>query len=229
MLIGALQKTTLIDYPGRISAVVFTQGCNFRCPFCHNPELVDPDLFTPPIPAEEVLAFLAKRRGLLDALVVTGGEPLLHADITDFLQRVKAMGFLVKVDTNGSRPGVLAEILTRGLVDYIAMDIKAPLEKYPAVTASPVDTEAIMSSIALIRQAGVPYEFRTTLARALLGPEDILAIGRQIEGAARYVLQPFVASKHVEAGFVRTQSFSKEEITNIRAGLTPLVGECLIR
>lgn len=229
MLIGALQKTTLIDYPGRISALVFTQGCNFRCPYCHNPELVESRLFTPPVPEEEVLAFLAKRRGLLDALVVTGGEPLLHADIKDFLLRVKALGFLVKVDTNGSRPAVLAEVLDGALVDYIAMDIKAPLEKYPTVTASPVDIEAIRSSIALIRQSGVPYEFRTTLARALLGPEDILAIGRLIEGAARYVLQPFVASKHVEAGFIRTESFSEEEIKSILTGLTPLVGECLVR
>lgn len=229
MLIGAIQKTTLIDYPGKISALVFTQGCNFRCPYCHNPELVEPSLFTPPVPEEEVLAFLAKRRGLLDALVVTGGEPLLHADIKAFLRRVKAMGYLVKVDTNGSRPTVLEEILAGALVDYIAMDIKAPLEKYPIVTARPVDIEAIRASIGLIKQADVPYEFRTTLARSLLVPEDILAIGHLIEGAARYMLQPFVASKHVEAGFIHAQTFSGEEIASVLTGLAPLVGECLVR
>lgn len=229
MRIGALQKTTLIDYPGKISALVFTQGCNFRCPYCHNPELVEPRLFTPPMPEEEILAFLAKRRGLLDALVITGGEPLLHPDIKDFLRRVKTMGYLVKLDTNGSQPALLGEILAGELVDYIAMDIKGSLEKYPTITGSPVDIEAIRASIALIRQAGFPYEFRTTLVRSLLAPDDILSIGRLIEGASRYVLQRFVASKHIAPEFIGEESFSEGDLAAVQAGLTSLVGECLIR
>lgn len=229
MRIGAIQKTTLVDYPGKISALIFTQGCNFRCPYCHNPELVDPRRFTPPVPEEEVLGFLAKRQGLLDGLVITGGEPLLNPDARAFMARVKAMGFQIKLDTNGSFPAALAEILKANLVDYIAMDIKAPLEKYPTVAGAQVDTEAIQESIRLIRHAGVPCEFRTTLARSLLKPEDILAVGRLIAGAPRYVLQRFAPSKHVDPSFIAEKSFTDEEIAALLPVLTPLVEECLVR
>lgn len=134
MQIGGLQKFSLLDYPGKISAVVFTQGCNFRCPYCHNPELVDPARYQECLPEEEIFSFLETRRGKLEAVTVTGGEPTLQKSLAPFLRRIKDMGFLVKLDTNGSRPDVLEELLRQKLIDYIAMDIKAPLEKYEAVT-----------------------------------------------------------------------------------------------
>jgi pyruvate formate lyase activating enzyme len=134
MKIGGLQKFSLLDYPGKISAVVFTQGCNFRCPYCHNPELVDPERFQECIPEDEIFAFLETRRGKLEAVTVTGGEPTIQNGLSSFVRRIKDMGFMVKLDTNGSRPEVLEELIRHKLIDYIAMDIKAPLEKYEAVT-----------------------------------------------------------------------------------------------
>ncbi|OQX50761.1 MAG: anaerobic ribonucleoside-triphosphate reductase activating protein [Candidatus Cloacimonas sp. 4484_209] len=133
MKIGGFQKVSLIDYPGKICAIVFTRGCNFRCPYCHNPELVLPENYSPLIPEEEIFSFLEKRRGKLDAVEITGGEPTLQEDLTEFIRKIKEMGFLVKLDTNGSFPSVLEKVIYSGLVDYIAMDVKAPLEKYRQV------------------------------------------------------------------------------------------------
>jgi len=229
MLIGGLQKVSLVDYPGHICATLFLQGCNFRCPFCHNPELVNPELFQPPMPEQEVWGFLEKRVGKLDGVVVTGGEPTMHKDLPDAMRRIKTMGLLVKLDTNGSHPDMLEKIIRAGCVDYIAMDLKAPLERYPELTGTPVDTGSIQESIGLIRQATVAYEFRTTLVRSLLKPEDVLAIGRLIEGSRRYALQRFVPSKHVEAGFTAGTSYAPHELEALRAALQKNVEECIVR
>lgn len=229
MVIGGLQKISLVDYPGKISAIIFLQGCNFRCPYCHNPELVNPALFGPTIPEDEILAFLEKRRGKLDGVVITGGEPTLHKDLLAFLQGIKDLGFLVKLDTNGTRPEMLKDIILSGGVDYIAMDIKAPLERYPELTGSVSDIEAIQASIRRIMAAKVAYEFRTTLVYSLITPADVLAIGRLIAGAHRYALQRFVPSKHVQADFVSQTSFSQPELEMLCAELQPLVRECIIR
>ena len=229
MKIGSVQKTSFIDYPGKISAIVFTQGCNFACPFCHNPELVDPRLFAEPIPEKEVFAFLEKRQGQLDAVVITGGEPSIQADIIAFMARVKELGYLVKLDTNGARPDVLEEIISQGIADYIAMDIKAPLEKYSTVVRKEIDPEALVASLKTIMHAPLRYEFRTTLARSLLAPADIIAIGHMIEGAELYALQRFVPSKHVDTAFLSERSFSEEEIASCVEGLKGLVKACIVR
>jgi len=229
MLIGGLQKISLVDYPGRICATLFLQGCNFRCPYCHNPELVNPELFQPPMPEEQVWAFLEKRVGKLDGVVITGGEPTMHKDLPDAMRRIKAMGLLVKLDTNGSRPDMLDKIIGSGCVDFIAMDLKAPLERYPELTGAAVDVAAIEQSIRLIRQASVAYEFRTTVVRSLLTPDDILAIGRLIEGSRRYALQRFVPSKHVEVGFMAGATYAPHELEALRAVLQKSVEECIVR
>ncbi len=189
MLIGGLLKFSLIDYPGKVAAVIFTQGCNYRCPFCHNPELVLPELFTPPIDTGEVMAFLEKRRGQLQGVVITGGEPALQPDLKDVIRRIKDMGFLVKLDTNGSRPDVLREILAQGLVDFVAMDIKAPLADYNRTTGVAADTGCVQDSIALIRSSKVAHLFRTTAVKGFLGAQDMPAVKALLGSWERYKLQ----------------------------------------
>ncbi len=229
MLIGHLQKSSVIEYPGMVSCVVFTQGCNFRCPYCHNPELVEPGLFMPPVPQEEILSFLVKRKGKLDAVSITGGEPTLQKGLPEFMARIRAMGFLVKLDTNGSDPDILREIIAASLADYIAMDIKAPLEKYSRAAGKPCDTVAIASSISIIMGSGVPYEFRTTLVNGLLTREDVFAMAGMIRGASRYVLQRFTASKHLDPAFTGAEPPLEEEIREIEEGLRGIVLSCSVR
>ncbi|HNQ84403.1 MAG TPA: anaerobic ribonucleoside-triphosphate reductase activating protein [Deltaproteobacteria bacterium] len=224
-----LQKTSFIDYPGRISAVVFTQGCNFRCPYCHNPELVVPERYCGTIRIEDIFSFLEKRRGKLDAVVITGGEPTLQADLVPFMQRIRSMGFLVKLDTNGSRPQVLSEVIAQGLPDYVAMDVKAPWDKYAFVAGSPVDITDIGASVELIMGSGIPYEFRTTLVRSLLDPDDVMGIGRAIRGASLYVLQRFAASKHVESSYTDMAPMTDDQIATLVRDLGPLVERCITR
>ena len=182
MKIGGLIKFTLIDFPGRPAAVVFTQGCNFRCRYCHNPELVYPHLYMEPMPQEELFAFLARRQGTLEGVVVTGGEPTIHADLLDFMAQIKAMGFALKLDTNGTRPEVLREAYARKLVDYVAMDLKAPLEKYSLITGVDFNPAILKESMQLIVQSGVPYEFRTTYDKTVLTDSDIDAIRALTDG-----------------------------------------------
>lgn len=173
MQIGGLIKFTLIDYPGVVSAVVFTQGCNFHCRYCHNPELVYPPLFCPAMPEEEVFSFLRRRQGTLQGLVVTGGEPTLQPDLIPFLQAVKELGYLIKLDTNGYKPDVLRQVLEQKLVDYIAMDLKAPLEKYAQITGVKTDEQTLRQSIDLIKNSNLPHEFRTTYDKEVLTDADI--------------------------------------------------------
>ena len=228
-IIGHLQKTSLIDYPGEISAVVFTQGCNFRCPYCHNPELVDPRRFTHPLDQDEVLSFLSTRKGKCDAVVITGGEPCIQPGLIPFMKTLKKMGYQVKLDTNGSFPEVLTEVLASGLADFIAMDVKAPVSRYPHVTRCVFDPDTVARSIRIIMGSGLAFEFRTTLARGLLSAEDVLEIGREIQGAPRYVLQRFVASKHVDERFLQAAPFSEKEIADIAGVLKGMVGRLIVR
>jgi len=229
MIIGGLQKVSLVDYPGHISATLFLQGCNFRCPFCHNPELVNPELFQRPLPEEELWTFLRNRVGKLDGVAITGGEPTMHKDLPDIMRRIKGMGLLVKLDTNGSHPDMLEQIIGLRCVDYIAMDLKAPLERYAELTGVRVDSAAIQRSIRLIMGSSIAYEFRTTVVRSLLAPDEILAIGRMIAGGRRYALQRFVPSKHVEAGFKEAATYTIQELESLRDALQKNVEECIIR
>lgn len=176
MKLGGLIKFTLIDFPGRPAAVVFTQGCNFRCRYCHNPELVYPHLFLEPMPEEELFSFLKRRQGTLEGVVITGGEPTLHEDILDFTSRIKEMGFAVKWDTNGTRPDVLREAYNRHLLDYVAMDLKAPLEKYSVITGVDFNPAVLKESMKIIQESGIAYQFRTTYDKEALTDDDIASI-----------------------------------------------------
>jgi pyruvate formate lyase activating enzyme len=229
MRIGGLQKFSLIDYPDKICAIVFTQGCNFRCSFCHNPELVNPELFQGLIPEADVLSFLERRKGKLDAVQITGGEPTLQPDIIDFIRKIKELDFLVKLDSNGSNPEVLKRLIELEAVDYLAMDVKAPLERYREVTKSRVDPDKIKQSIDLVMAAGLDYELRTTVVRSLLSPDDVLEIGRMISGARLYVLQKFVGSKTLDPKFIRETTYSDEEFEHLKKALKSYVVECIVR
>ena len=185
----------MVDFPGKVAATVFTGGCNLRCPFCHNAPLVTRPEEAERIDAAEVLSFLAGRRGLLDGVVLSGGEPLLQEGVEDFLARVRALGYAVKLDTNGCYPQRLQGILAAGLVDYVAMDIKNSLEKYPETVGCPgFDTAPVEESVCLLMGGNVDYEFRTTAVRPFHTLQDIEAIGRWLTGAPRYFLQTFVDS-----------------------------------
>lgn len=198
MVIGGFQKFSLADFPGKISAIVFTRGCNFRCPYCHNPELVDPAQYSGAIPKEEVLRFLGSRTRQLQGVVVTGGEPTLHEDLPSFLAEIRELGFAVKLDTNGSNPELLQEIIHEALVDYIAMDIKAPLRSYPRVTGVPVRVQDIERSARLVIESGLPHELRTTYTSLLLSTEEMADIAGIVRGCALYVVQSFRASNTLD-------------------------------
>jgi pyruvate formate lyase activating enzyme len=228
MLIGGLQRFSLIDYPGKISAVIFTQGCNFRCPYCHNPELVGFDR-EDLIEEDYVLSFLEERRGKIDGVVLTGGEPTLQSDLVDFLKEIKNLGFLIKLDTNGSCPEVIEELLEAKLLDYIAMDIKASLENYSEITNAKVDIGKIKRSIDVIMHSGVTYEFRTTVVKSQLKMDDILKIGESIRSADLYVLQSFRPTKTLDPNFLKETSYTKEELEDIASSLKKLVKRTIVR
>lgn len=182
MKLGGMVKFTLIDFPGTPSAIVFTQGCNFRCRYCHNPELVYPHLFTEPYTEEEFFAFLKRRQGTLEGVVVSGGEPTLHDDLPRFLADIKVLGYKTKLDTNGSRPEMLEKLLTQKLVDFVAMDLKAPFEKYSLITGVDTNAAVIKKSMNLLQKSGVAYEFRTTYDKEVLNDADISILTNMVEG-----------------------------------------------
>ncbi len=228
MTFGGFTPFTLIDYAGKTACIVFTVGCNFRCPYCHNPELVDET-------AEEtfseafVLSFLEKRRGILDGLVITGGEPTMHGDLLPFIAKVKQLGFLVKLDTNGTNPSLLRDALEKKLVDYVAMDVKAPLSSYYKTVGRPVNTDALKESIDILLNASIPYEFRTTVVKALLSPEDLEEIVREISGAKRYYLQKFIPSNILNPQFKRKVTYTDEEFEQFQKTAQKYVAYCGIR
>jgi pyruvate formate lyase activating enzyme len=206
MILAGFQKLTLLDYPGKIATTVFTLGCSFRCPFCHNPELVDLRLAHNEESEKEFFAFLAKRKGKLEGVCITGGEPTIQPDIIKFIKKIKKAGFLVKLDSNGTRPDVLKKIIDANLVDYIAMDIKSQLANYDKVTGSKVpastrgddrsptrgwDKDRIKLSVDLIMHSKIPYEFRTTVVPGLHSEKDFAEIAKWIKGAKAYYLQEY--------------------------------------
>jgi pyruvate formate lyase activating enzyme len=188
MKIGGFVKSSLVNYPGKVAAVIFTQGCNFRCPYCHNPKLVYPELFTDPIPWEEVFDFLKKRRDLLEGVVFCGGEPALQEDLLEAVFKVRSLGYAVKLDTNGSKPDVLAKVLP--YLDYVAMDIKAPFgDAYNCASGISVDDYEIRRSMLLIRAAGLPYEFRTTVHPRFMPVEETGRIRKILNRNEIYTIQ----------------------------------------
>ncbi len=197
MRIGGLQKITLLDFPGSVACTVFTSGCNLRCPFCHNAPLVealgDDELF-----GEEVLfELLEKRRGVLDGVAITGGEPLMQRDIEQFIEKIRFLGFKVKLDTNGTYPEKLKALLDKKLLDYVAMDVKAPLEGYKAVAGTDAFNAKIKESIELLKGCDIPYEFRTTVVNELHSADDFHRIGELIRGARAYYIQCFKDSGNI--------------------------------
>jgi len=192
MLIGGFQKMTLLDYPGKIACIIFTHGCNFRCPYCHNAALVCESCDA--VSEQEIFDYLKKRKGILEGVCVSGGEPCLQKDLLGFLRKVKELGYSVKLDTNGSCPQVLRQAIDQGLCDYVAMDIKNAPDKYALSADVDVDVESIRESVALLLEGRVEYEFRTTVTRELHKKEDMKKIGELIAGAKRYFLQTFTDS-----------------------------------
>ena len=219
MIIAGLQRLTLLDFPEHVACTVFTWGCNFRCPFCHNSALVLPDKVRGEdmMDTEEFFAFLEKRKGRLDGVAITGGEPLIQQDIKEFMRRIRSMGFLVKLDTNGSFPDRLREILDEGLADYVAMDIKSDLEGYGTAIGVPdAPTDKILQSIRILKESGVPFEFRTTVMDELHDENVFEGIGKLIEGADRYFLQMFEDSGElIEEG--RFHAPSEEKMQRLLA------------
>ena len=193
MLIKGLQKLTLLDFPEKMACTLFTFGCNFRCPFCHNASLVLSDRAdSAAIPEEEFFSFLQKRRGILEGVCITGGEPTLQPDLPAFIRRIKAMGYAVKLDTNGYRPAVLKALVNEGLLDYVAMDVKNSLPRYAETVGIPeADTALIEESLDFLMAGHVPFEFRTTLVRGLHTPESVADMGKRLAGDERFFLQTF--------------------------------------
>ena len=222
---------SLIDYPGKIAAVLFTVGCNFRCGFCHNPELVlSSDFKVERINEKEIFDFLKSRQGLLEGVVITGGEPTLQNDLLEFVRKIKNLGFLMKIDTNGANPEMIEKLNQEKLVDFWAMDIKAPLEKYKAVAGAPINLEDIKKSIELIKKSGADYEFRATLVEGTHTAEDVLEMAKMIGGAKKFILQKFVSrEKLVNPDFVGRKSLSVDELKKIAEQCRPWVEKCEIR
>ncbi len=228
MIFGGFEKCTLVDYPGKVACMVYTIGCNFRCPYCHNPELVDETVETTYSEAA-ILDFLDTRKGLLDGVVITGGEPTMHEELPAFARRVKEKGFLVKLDTNGTNPEMLRRTIDEGLVDYVAMDIKSPLDSYSQTVARAVDVEAIRESISILLASPIEYEFRTTIVKSLLSPEDLKRIGEAIRGAKSYYLQKFVPTKILNPQFRRKVTYTDEEFVEFQKIMHEYVETCKIR
>ncbi len=233
MIFGGLQKFTLIDYPGKLAATIFLGGCNFRCPFCYNPELVVPEkmktLTTTNLTQEEIIKFLQKRIGMLDGVVICGGEPTIENDLPEFINTIKQMGYAIKLDTNGSQPLVLQKLLATATVDYVAMDIKAPKEKYSELTGFKVDIKKIEESIAILKNSQIDYEFRTTVVPLLLDKDDIMGIAQWLRPAKKYFLQQFRTSKNLNPEFTTLIPYSINYLTEIKDAVAPFFDVCQIR
>ncbi|MDR2861043.1 MAG: anaerobic ribonucleoside-triphosphate reductase activating protein [Syntrophobacterales bacterium] len=227
--VGGLQKVSLIDYPGCISAVIFLQGCNFRCGYCHNPELVDPELYGPLLQEEDILAFLEKRAGKLDAVTITGGEPTLQEGLPDFIRRIRSLGFRIKLDTNGSHGEMLKFMLAENLLDYVAMDIKAPINRYDRVCRVNVNKDEITQSMRIIMDSPVVYEFRTTLLQDLLNDDDFHALWKLISGARLFVLQNFTPSEVLDERCLSRLPLSPDDLQRLALAAGRHVEKVIIR
>ncbi|NPV52738.1 MAG: anaerobic ribonucleoside-triphosphate reductase activating protein [Firmicutes bacterium] len=229
MEIRGIQKVSLVDFPGNICITIFTGGCNMRCPYCHNRDLVLGAGSLPRIPQEEMLALLESRRGLVDGVCITGGEPTLQEGLGEFAGKIKDLGFKVKLDTNGTNPRILDELLSQGLLDYVAMDIKAPRDKYWEVARSRVNMSDIDASIRLIRSSEIDYEFRTTVAPGLITGEDLIEIGQWLLGAGKYVLQQYVPGPTLDEAFADRRPYSGDWLENMARKLRPFFERVEVR
>ena len=229
MKIGGLQRTSLIDFPDKVSAVVFLQGCNFRCPFCHNPELVLGARFGRAMDEAEFFDFLEKRRHQLDGIVISGGEPTVHADLPDFIRRIRALGYAIKIDTNGSNPTMLGDMLREGLLDFIAMDLKGDPDHYADYCGAKIPAEAIRASIRLVMECGKPYEFRTTAVPGQHDLEKLKALALSIKGARRYAIQAFRPDICLDPTFENMPRYDLADVRDNRAWFESVVQNFEIR
>lgn len=216
MQIKGFQKTSLIDYPGKICSIIFLPGCTFRCPYCHNPELVLDDSSQDFLEGY-VLNKLEERKGLVDSVCITGGEPTLHKDLPEFIKKLKDKGLKVKLDTNGSNPEMLKQLIKDKLVDFIAMDVKNVLEKYEKTTNVKINSDIIKDSIKTIIRSGLEHEFRTTILPILHKKEDVIKIAKTVAGARKYVLQQFIPTEKIlDENFSKETTYSKKELEEIK-------------
>ena len=231
MQIGGLQKLTLIDYPGRLAATVFLCGCNFRCPWCYSSELVLPEKIKnqPKISEKEFFDFLKERKTLLEGLVLCGGEPTYHKELPDLIKKIKKLGFLVKLDTNGSNPKMIKKLIDNKLIDYVAMDVKLPKEKYPKIYGKRVKIKNIEESIKILKNEKIDSEFRTTVVPTILKKEDILKIARWISPAKKYFLQNFRPEKTVDPKFEKIKPYPQEYLLEIQKAISPFFETCQVR
>ncbi|KPK32992.1 MAG: hypothetical protein AMS24_02560 [Chlamydiae bacterium SM23_39] len=227
MKIGGFQKLSLLDYPNKLSCIIFLKKCPFRCHFCYNKNLIYDN---PPYYEEkEIYDFLKKRKDMLDAIVITGGEPTIQKELPLFIQKLKKFNLLIKLDTNGINPKMLSDLLILNLLDYIAMDIKAPLDKYKKVIDVDIEIEKIKKSINIILSSSINHEFRTTVVKGLHTKKDLLNIAKMIEGADLYVLQKFVPLSPLNKKFKNKNSLSDKTLKNIKADIKKYVKKCIIR
>lgn len=231
MILGGYQKLTLIDYPGKIATTVFTVGCSFCCPFCHNPELVKPTTCNPQpnILEKEFFKFLKKRRGKIEGVCITGGEPTIQKDLIDFIKKVKKLGFKIKLDTNGSRPDVLKKLLEAKLLDFVAMDIKNQPKNYDKTTGVKGDIKRIKLSVDMIMRSGIPYEFRTTAVPGIHSEKDFLEIAKWIKGARAYYLQEYREIKILDPKLKKKTKGKSLDLDKIKKKIEKNFGKMGIR
>ena len=233
--IRGLQKTTLIDYPGKIACIIFLSGCNFRCPFCHNKDLVLESKNLPHFSEERILKFLKSRVGILEGVEFTGGEPTLYPHLEEFMRRIKELGFLVKLDTNGTNPKVLKRLVKNGLVDYVAMDFKAPVEKYEKAVGVKVDKEAILKSMRFLAGGEVDYEFRTTVVPKIHKKEDLIKMAEQLKKLTlshqepKWFLQQFRPGSCLDPKFNKIKPYPKKFFEQILPKLREIVPHTFLR
>lgn len=227
MLIAGFEKNTLLDYPGQVASIIFTYGCNLKCSYCHNPELVtEPCQKENLLKEEYILEYLKSREGLIDALVITGGEPTLQKDLVPFIKKVKGLGILVKLDTNGVLYNTVEDIMNLNIVDYWAMDIKYPSEYLKEYG---IDSKAVEKSIQLIMNSGKEYEFRTTYVKGIHDIKDAKSIGEMIKGAKNYYIQNFRKGKTIDPDLNRSNTFTEDELIEIKEIISPYVKKVEIR
>lgn len=228
MDIAGLQKNTLLDYPGKIACTVFLAGCNLRCPFCHNPSLVLPSRAEPPAMGEDaLLAFLKKRRGLLEGVCITGGEPTLHRDLPQLIGKITALGYPVKLDTNGTNPKMLGQLLEAGLLCYVAMDIKNAPEAYANTCGGADVLESVEESVKILRNSGIPYEFRTTVVKPLHSEETMKALGQWLSGTEAYFIQNFRDTGDLVGQGL--SAFSEDELKQLLSAVLPYLPNAQVR
>ena len=230
MIIKGFQATTLLDYPGQIASIIFTPGCTFRCPFCYNKSLVENSKELKELDEGKIFETLKGRKKLIDGVVITGGEPTMFKDLPDFIRKLKSLGFKVKLDTNGTNPEMIKQLIKEKLIDYVAMDIKSSFEKYELVSKVKFDFKKINESASLIMNGGVDYEFRTTAVPSLVKEKDFVNIGIWLKGAKTYGIQQFKPMKNmIDDGFIYERNYSVDDLNRFKDILKPYFKEVEVR